>query len=293
MPSCTTWPPSIRTSSASWSTCGTPRPAKTRRFPLDDRSALEIITTPRPQLTAPQSRYAYFPDTAEVPEQQAVNVRNRSYTIGALVDIPAPGAEGVLFAHGSRFGGHALYVKDNRLHYVYNFVGMLEQKIDGNQDLPVGRKPNPVGILRQGRRGSRRGSPPGSCRCTTGTPRSARRGSRPSPGCSHSQVRASASDGTAARRSPADYPTGSRASLHRRHDQAGRRRRQRRRLHRPRTRGPSHARAGVTPGARNGRGGNREVPAPAQQASVKWSRPRWAGKAVTAGGRRAGRPARG
>jgi Sulfatase len=107
-------------------------------FPLDDRSALEIFVTPRPQLTPPQNRYAYFPGTAEVPEAQAVNVRNRSYTIGALADIPAPGAQGVLFAHGSRFGGHALYVKDNRLHYVYNFVGLLEQKIDGTEDLPVG-----------------------------------------------------------------------------------------------------------------------------------------------------------
>ena len=67
-----------------------------------------------------------------------MNIRNRSYTIGALVDIPAAGAEGVLFAHGSRFGGHALYVKDNRLHYVYDFVGMMEQKIDATEDLPTG-----------------------------------------------------------------------------------------------------------------------------------------------------------
>ena len=44
----------------------------------------------------------------------------------------------MLFAHGSRFGGHALYVKDNRLHYVNNFVGMMEQKIDGTEDLPAG-----------------------------------------------------------------------------------------------------------------------------------------------------------
>ncbi len=108
-------------------------------FPLDDRDALEIILTPRPQLASPRDRYVYFPNTAEVPEQQAVNVRNRSYTIGALVDIPAPGAEGVLFAQGARFGGHALYVKGNRLHYVNSFVGMAEQKIDGNEDLPVGQ----------------------------------------------------------------------------------------------------------------------------------------------------------
>ena len=45
----------------------------------------------------------------------------------------------MLFAHGSRFGGHALYVKDNRLHYVYNFVGMMEQKIDSTQDVPTGQ----------------------------------------------------------------------------------------------------------------------------------------------------------
>src|SRR6516162_3141494 len=91
-------------------------------FPLDDRTALEVLNTPRPQLTSPRDRYIYYPDAADVPEAQAANVHNRSYTIGAQVDIPAPGAEGVLFAHGARFGGHALYVKDNRLHYVYSFV---------------------------------------------------------------------------------------------------------------------------------------------------------------------------
>ena len=107
-------------------------------FPLDDRSALEIMLTPRPVLAKARDRYVYFPDCAEVPESQAVNVRNRSYTIGALVDIPDAGAQGVLFAHGSRFGGHSLYVKDNRLHYVYNFVGMFEQKIVATEDLPTG-----------------------------------------------------------------------------------------------------------------------------------------------------------
>ncbi len=107
-------------------------------FPLDDRSALEIITTPRPLLSPARNRYVYYPGLAETPESQAVNVRNRSYAIGALVDIPQPDAEGVLFAHGSRFGGHALYIKDNRLHYVYNFVGSFEQMIIAETDVPVG-----------------------------------------------------------------------------------------------------------------------------------------------------------
>jgi arylsulfatase len=107
-------------------------------FPLDDRSALELITTPRPLLSPPRNRYVYYPGVADVPESQSVNIRNRSYAIAAVVDIPAPGAEGVLFAHGSRFGGHSLYVKDNRLHYVYSFVGSLEQKIVSSEELPTG-----------------------------------------------------------------------------------------------------------------------------------------------------------
>jgi len=111
---------------------------RNQAFPLDDRSAVEIITTPRPQMTAPRNRYTYYPDLAEVPEAQAVNLRNRSFSIGALVDIPAAGAEGVLFSQGARFGGHTLYIKDNRLHYVNNFVGMFEQKIDATEDLPIG-----------------------------------------------------------------------------------------------------------------------------------------------------------
>ncbi len=107
-------------------------------FPLDDRSPVEIFTTPRPMLTEPRNRYTYFPGGAEVPEAQAVNIRNRSYGIGAHVDIGSPGSAGVLFAHGSRFGGHSLYLKDGRLRYVYNFVGSLEQRIVASEDVPTG-----------------------------------------------------------------------------------------------------------------------------------------------------------
>ena len=107
-------------------------------FPLDDRSAVELLLTPRPVLSAPRNRYTYYPDVADVPESQAVNIRNRSYIVAAVVDIPRPGAQGVLLAQGSHFGGHALYIKDNRLHYVYNFLGMLEQKIVADTEVPTG-----------------------------------------------------------------------------------------------------------------------------------------------------------
>jgi len=107
-------------------------------FPLDDRNASELFTAERPVLTPPRDRYVYFPDCAEVPESQAVNIRNRSFSIGALVDIPEGGADGVLIAQGSRFGGYSLYIKDNRLHYVNNFVGLFEQMVVSTQDIPTG-----------------------------------------------------------------------------------------------------------------------------------------------------------
>ena len=110
---------------------------------------------------------------AECPSAQAVNVRGRSFVIGALVDIPSPGAAGVLFAHGSRFGGHALYVKDNRLHYVNSFVGSVEQMVVGDRGHPDRREPDPVGLVREGRHGARPRRPACS-RSTTATTRSAR-----------------------------------------------------------------------------------------------------------------------
>jgi arylsulfatase len=80
----------------------------------------------------------YYPGTAEVPETAAVNIRNRSYTIAVGVEVESAEAAGVLFSHGARFGGHALYVKDSRLKYVYNFVGMKEQTIESTKEIPAG-----------------------------------------------------------------------------------------------------------------------------------------------------------
>jgi arylsulfatase len=52
---------------------------------------------------------------------------------------PGPGAE-ACSSHGSPFGGHALYVKDNRLHYIYNWVGMIQQHVVAAEDIPTGEK---------------------------------------------------------------------------------------------------------------------------------------------------------
>jgi arylsulfatase A-like enzyme len=107
-------------------------------LPLENRNALEILTTDRPQLTKPRNRYVYYPGGAEVPESVAPNIRNRSYTIAVEVNVDREDAEGVLFAQGSRFGGHALYLKDRKLKYVYNWVGQFEQIVESTEPVPTG-----------------------------------------------------------------------------------------------------------------------------------------------------------
>ena len=109
-------------------------------LPLDDRSAIELLGTERPAEEAPRERYVYYPGTAPIPEGVAVNCRGRSYKILADVEITDPDCSGVIFAHGSRFGGHSLFIKDKKLYYVYNFLGIKpEQKFISSEELKPGK----------------------------------------------------------------------------------------------------------------------------------------------------------
>ena len=74
-----------------------------------------------------------------MPESVAVNVRGRSYKILADIEITDPNASGVIFAHGSRFGGHSLFLKDKKLYYVYNFLGIPPEQKFVSPDLKPGK----------------------------------------------------------------------------------------------------------------------------------------------------------
>jgi arylsulfatase len=118
-------------------------------LPLDDRTAIEQIGNERPSGEPPRSRYIYFPDTSPVPESTAVSIRGRSYKILADVDVTAE-SEGVIFAHGSRFGGHTLFIKDGKLHYVYNFLGIKPEQTFVSETLEPGKHTLGVEFVREG-----------------------------------------------------------------------------------------------------------------------------------------------
>ena len=107
-------------------------------LPLDDRNALEQMLAERPSGTPRRDRYVYYPDCAPVPEQSAVAVSGRSYTISAGLHVESRDVEGVVFAQGGLVGGHSLYVKDRRANYTYNWLGTAVQNIAGDRDLEPG-----------------------------------------------------------------------------------------------------------------------------------------------------------
>ena len=197
--------------------------------------------TPRPQLAPPRDRYVYYPGTAEVPESQAVNIRNRSYTIGALVDIPGPGAQGVLFAHGVplrrprplcqgqpaplRLQLRRQLRADGRRAPRIIPTGenlILSAAFDKDGEDPPGIATGILSLYHGDRKVGE-----GRIKTQPGQVLHRRRGPERRP----RQRRAGH------RRLPRTAPL----ALHRRHDQARRRRRQRRALRRPRTRSSSHA----------------------------------------------------
>jgi len=107
-------------------------------LPLDDRGAVELLGIQHPTSEPPRTRYIYYPNTSPIPESVAANIRGRSYKIIADVNLTSD-AHGVIFAHGSRFGGHALFIKDRRLYYVYNFLGIKPEQKLISEDLTPGK----------------------------------------------------------------------------------------------------------------------------------------------------------
>ena len=107
-------------------------------LPLDSRGTSRFADE-RPQLSKVRQTYVYYPGTQTVPENVAVKVLNRAHSFTAEVEIPKGGASGVLVSHGSNAGGYSLFVKDNKLHYVHNYVGAQEFHGESRETVPEGK----------------------------------------------------------------------------------------------------------------------------------------------------------
>ena len=72
-------------------------------------------------------------------ENVFINVKNRSHTITAEVEIPDGGANGVILCQAGRFGGWSLYLKDGKPTYTYNWLGLQRYTVAATEAVPAGK----------------------------------------------------------------------------------------------------------------------------------------------------------
>ncbi len=112
--------------------------AKYKVLPLDG-SMQQRLAVERPQTSRPRNRFVYYPNGSVIAPFACPPIFNRPFSIEADVEIPAGGAEGTLLAQGGNAGGHILFVKDGRLRYTQNYVGLQELEVVASEPLTEGR----------------------------------------------------------------------------------------------------------------------------------------------------------
>ncbi|NET80068.1 arylsulfatase [Okeania hirsuta] len=105
-------------------------------FPLDDRKFERFDESLRPTITGDRKTFTY-PDHFRTKETTAPNMKGKDHSITADVDFET-GDEGVLLTVGGRFGGFGLFIKDEKLVYLYNLAGIERYEIPSTEPLPTG-----------------------------------------------------------------------------------------------------------------------------------------------------------
>jgi arylsulfatase len=107
-------------------------------LPLDDRFIERADPSNRPSLLEGRTKFDYFPGLRRVPESSSPNVKNKSHTITVDVDMPKSGGDGVLVAAGGTVAGYALFIKEGKPVYDYNYFSVEHFKIAGKDRLTPG-----------------------------------------------------------------------------------------------------------------------------------------------------------
>ena len=107
-------------------------------LPIDDRSIERFnpAIAGRPDLMGGCTSLTVYEGMTGMMENAFINVKNRSHTITAEVEIPAGGANGVVLVQAGRFAGWSLYFKDGKPAYVYNWIGREHYTVAASE--PVG-----------------------------------------------------------------------------------------------------------------------------------------------------------
>jgi arylsulfatase len=96
---------------------------KYNALPLNDLGVVGIHELEYKAAKPADGRYVYYPGTTEIPEASAARTLGNTFKILAEVEFTG-NSQGVIVSQGSRFGGYTLFVKNGKLFFIYNFLGI-------------------------------------------------------------------------------------------------------------------------------------------------------------------------
>jgi arylsulfatase len=108
-------------------------------LPLDDNLSVRLNpdTAGRPVLIR-GDRQILFGGMGRLSENSVINVKNKSHSVTAEIEVPDAGADGVIIAQGGNTGGWSLYAKGGKLKYCYNLLGVQYFHVESAAKLPAG-----------------------------------------------------------------------------------------------------------------------------------------------------------
>jgi arylsulfatase len=108
-------------------------------LPLDDNVAARFDSdlAGRPVLIKGKSQIL-FGGMGRLSENSVLNMKNKSHSVTAKIEVPAGGAEGVIISQGANIGGWSLYAKGGKLKYCYNLIGVQHFFAESASAIPQG-----------------------------------------------------------------------------------------------------------------------------------------------------------
>ena len=108
-------------------------------LPLDDRRIERFNSdiAGRPQLVKGNAQILYG-GMSRLSENSVLNLKNKSHSVTAEIEVPGGGATGVIVAQGGAFAGWSLYLHEGKPKYCHNLVGLMRFYVAGDTKVPPG-----------------------------------------------------------------------------------------------------------------------------------------------------------
>jgi arylsulfatase len=113
--------------------------AKNDALPIDNSKAARFATENRPSLTRGRTSFTYYQGMKRIPEGAAPEIKNKSWSLTAELDLQDNSANGMIVTQGGLNGGWALYMIKGKPVFCYNYASQKEYYIQSNSEIKSGK----------------------------------------------------------------------------------------------------------------------------------------------------------